>query len=70
MPEYPEYRSVLEELKQAFPNGAMIRICDLAVYDGIDSRTARKIYGIKDGVMYIDRTVLARKKCFIANNKE
>lgn len=65
--EYPEYRDVLAALLEAFPGGAMIRISELARYDGIDPRTVRKIYGLPDGTPFIDVHVLARKKCQIAN---
>lgn len=65
--EYPEYRDVLSGLLEAFPGGAMIRISELARYDGLNPRTVRKIYGLQDGTQFIDIHVLARKKCQLAN---
>ena len=65
--EYPEYRDVLEGLLEAFPNGAMVKVADLARYDGLDPRTVRKLYNIKSGAPCIDIRVLARKKCQLAN---
>ena len=63
--EYPEYRYVLEELKEHFKKG-YITVPEIAEYDGIDKRTVSKYYGIKGGC---DICILAHKKCQLARLK-
>lgn len=64
--EYEEFRFVLADLKETFPN-TWITLGELAAAEGKDPRTIRKRYGIPAGVNGIDRAVLARRKCQLAH---
>ena len=67
MKEHDEYRCVLADLKDAFGNRAWITSAELAKYEGSDVRTVNKRYGIPKGANGIDRSILAQRKCRMAN---
>lgn len=63
--EYEEYRDVLQELL-AFTNGRHNMSCrELAEYDGVNIKTAKKRYGVPtEG---IDVCIVAKRKCRMAH---
>lgn len=65
--ERDDYRVVVEDLKQTFGEKAWITSAELARYEGCDARTVNRRYGIPKGVNGIDRNILARRKCQMAN---
>ena len=62
------YRDVMADLIATFGQGAWITISPIAQYDGnVDVRTIRKRYGIPKHVKGMNRAMLARKICELAN---
>lgn len=59
--ELPYYREVLTDLNERFGKDAWLTLRQIAEYDGVDPRTARKRYGIPRGQNGINKCVLARK---------
>lgn len=61
--ELPEYRDVLEDLIKRFGDKAFITLGEIAEYDGVCTKTARKRYHIPKGEYGLNRCVLARRMC-------
>ena len=63
MREYPEYRIVIEDLRQQYGNVDMIRIADFAEKNGIDARTVRDMFNLPGRAHYVGLVPLAHKMC-------
>lgn len=57
--EKPSYRDNLERIKAVFPNKELLRANEVAKFCGIDVRTVKKLFGIKND--YISVAKLARE---------
>lgn len=66
MRELPYFRDVMEDLTEKIGESSWVTITQLSRYDRCDPRTARKRYGIPDGVTGINKRVLAHKICELA----
>lgn len=66
--EYPEYRNVIEALREQYGNVDVIRISTFAEKNGIAVATARRIYDLPPRTHYIGIVPLAHKICQQARN--
>lgn len=67
MAEFDEFRYVLSDLKETYGDKSWITLKELCEHEGINIKTAKKRYKIPKGAGGIDRAVLARRKCLLAN---
>ncbi|MBQ0067355.1 MAG: hypothetical protein KBS60_04120 [Phascolarctobacterium sp.] len=66
MREQENFPYVRAGLIEAFGNRAWLKVTEVAEYDGCDTRTVRRRYGIPKGVYGINRDILARKICSLS----
>ena len=57
--EKPAYRDNIERIKDVFPNKELLNLKEVAMFCGIDVKTARKLFDMKNN--YISVAKLARE---------